>query len=65
VVGDPLGELIDACDAVLGLYRRLTRSGGADEVLGDVAMQAELDQLAAAVRDAKDKRTQSRGDPGE
>jgi hypothetical protein len=65
VVSDPLRELIDACDAVLLLHRRLTHSIATDEVVRCVALQAELDQLAATVRDAKDRWAQSRGDPGE
>jgi hypothetical protein len=65
MVGDSLHELIDACDSVLLLYRRLTGCGRTDEALAGVAWQAELDQLAATVRDAKDRWAQSQGDPGE
>lgn len=58
-------EVLDACDAVLQVYRRLSTTTAGDKVIGCVALEAVLDQLAAAVRNTRQQARRSTGEPGE
>lgn len=59
-------ELLDACQAVLVLCRRLLRVAVADhDAAACLTLQSHMDQLATAVQHARRSGRQSPGDPGE